>query len=55
MNDPDLTSQFLIDEMAEHAPSMRYQHRLENQPEFIDSDPEASLKSLLFILDGNSK
>lgn len=54
VNDPDLTSQFLIDEMAEHAPLMRYQHRLDNPPEFIDNDPEASLKSLLFVLDGNS-
>jgi len=53
VNDPDLTSQFLIDEMAEHAPSMRYLRRLENPPEFIDSDPEASLKSLLFVFDGN--
>lgn len=50
VNDPDLTSQFLIDEMAEHAPQMVYHNRLENPPEFIDANPEASLKSLLFCM-----
>ena len=48
VNDPDLTTQFLIDEMAEYAPQMTFEKRLDNPPEFVDADPEASLKSLLF-------
>lgn len=55
VNDPDLTSQFLIDEMAEHAPQMIYQERLENPPEFVDTNPEASLKSLLFSIENKPK
>jgi 23S rRNA (cytosine1962-C5)-methyltransferase len=39
---------FLIDCMATETPQLRFQQRLENPPEFVDIDPEAGLKALLF-------
>jgi 23S rRNA (cytosine1962-C5)-methyltransferase len=48
VNSPVVTSQFLIDSMAEEAPSLNFQQRLDNPPEFADIDVEASLKALVF-------
>ncbi|WP_394165390.1 class I SAM-dependent methyltransferase [Photobacterium piscicola] len=48
VNDPTLTSQFLIDGMAAEAPDMVFSHRLENPAEFKDIEPEAGLKALVF-------
>ncbi len=48
VNDPDVPSRFLIDNMAEQAPALRFVERLDNPPEFADIDPEAGLKALVF-------
>ncbi|WEM41476.1 class I SAM-dependent methyltransferase [Photobacterium sp. DA100] len=48
VNDPGVSSSFLIEGMAAEAPELAYQHRLENPPEFKDIDPEGGLKVLLF-------
>ncbi|WP_133011347.1 class I SAM-dependent methyltransferase [Marinomonas flavescens] len=48
VNDPNLTSQFLIDGMKEEAPKLAFQTRLENPPEFLDIDEESGLKALIF-------
>ncbi|MEC6814138.1 class I SAM-dependent methyltransferase [Photobacterium toruni] len=48
VNDPTLTSQFLIDGMAVEAPDMVFSHRLDNPAEFADIEPEAGLKALVF-------
>ncbi|MBM7454690.1 23S rRNA (cytosine1962-C5)-methyltransferase [Oceanisphaera litoralis] len=48
VNDPDIPSRFLIDNMAEQAPALRFVERLDNPPEFEDTDPEAGLKALVF-------
>ncbi|PYC24491.1 methyltransferase [Aquipseudomonas alcaligenes] len=47
-NDPAITPDFLIAEMAREAPALRFVERLANPPEFADSDPDAALKALLF-------
>lgn len=49
VNSPAVTSDFLIDSMAEEAPELIYQQRLENPTEFADIDEQASLKALIFI------
>lgn len=48
INDPAITSQFLIDGMAAEAPEIAFDYRLENPPEFQDIDPEGGLKALVF-------
>ncbi len=40
VNDPSVSSQFLIDGMATEAPELMFTERLENPPEFKDIDPE---------------
>ena len=50
VNDPQIGADFLIDGMAEHAPSLRFVQRLDNPPEFADSDPQGGLKALVFEL-----
>ncbi|WP_261874776.1 class I SAM-dependent methyltransferase [Vibrio rarus] len=47
-NSPSVTSSFVIDGMAEHAPNLHYVQRLDNPQEFADVDAEASLKVQLF-------
>jgi len=49
MNDPSLGSEFLINGVTAEAPSLRFEQRLENPPEFPDSDPECGLKALVFM------
>ena len=48
MNDPALGSDFLIDGVTRDAPSLRFVQRLENPPEFADTDTECGLKALVF-------
>ncbi|WP_438299007.1 class I SAM-dependent methyltransferase [Pseudomonas sp. NMS19W] len=48
MNDPSFGSDFLIDGVTQEAPSLRFEQRLENPPEFPDIDPESGLKALVF-------
>ncbi|APC18599.1 methyltransferase [Pseudomonas frederiksbergensis] len=50
MNDPALGSDFLIDGVTREAPSLRFEQRLENPPEFPDIDAESGLKALVFRL-----
>ncbi|WP_434772048.1 class I SAM-dependent methyltransferase [Pseudomonas entomophila] len=48
VNDPGIGQDFLIDGMAEHAPTLRFVERLANPPEFPDADPQGGLKALVF-------
>jgi 23S rRNA (cytosine1962-C5)-methyltransferase len=48
MNDPAFGSDFLIDGVTREAPSLRFEQRLENPPEFPDVDAESGLKALVF-------
>jgi len=48
LNDPALPAAFLIDAMATEAPGLIFTERLANPPEFMDADPEAGLKVLVF-------
>ena len=48
MNDPAQGSDFLIDGMTQDAPSLRFEQRLDNPPEFPDADAECGLKALVF-------
>ncbi|MEO4049242.1 class I SAM-dependent methyltransferase [Pseudomonas sp. CAU 1711] len=47
-NDPGIAPGFLVEEMAREAPQLALVERLANPPEFVDSDPDAGLKVLLF-------
>jgi 23S rRNA (cytosine1962-C5)-methyltransferase len=38
----------LIDGVTQEAPSLRFEQRLENPPEFPDIDAESGLKALVF-------
>ncbi|CAG20892.1 class I SAM-dependent methyltransferase [Photobacterium profundum] len=48
VNDPYISSQFLIDGMAEEAPSLVFEQRLDNPPEFKEIEAEGGLKALVF-------
>ena len=48
INAPDIDAGFLIDGMATEAPTLRFEQRLANPPEFADIDPEGGLKALVF-------
>ncbi|MNY77935.1 S-adenosylmethionine-dependent methyltransferase [compost metagenome] len=48
VNDPGIGPEFLIEGMAEQAPSLAFVERLENPPEFPDVDPAGGLKALVF-------
>jgi 23S rRNA (cytosine1962-C5)-methyltransferase len=52
MNDPAFGADFLIDGVTREAPSLRFEQRLENPPEFADADVECGLKALVFRLEG---
>ncbi|WP_137888440.1 class I SAM-dependent methyltransferase [Pseudomonas sp. 2FE] len=47
-NDPATGPDFLIEGVANEAPSLRFEQRLENPPEFADIDPDGGLKALVF-------
>jgi len=48
LNAPELDTQFLHNQVAEAAPSLRFIKRLPNPDAFVDIDPEKSLKVLHF-------
>lgn len=48
INDPAIGPEFLIDSMAVEAPSLTFQERLENPPEFADAEVDGGLKTLIF-------
>jgi 23S rRNA (cytosine1962-C5)-methyltransferase len=48
MNDPALGADFLIEGVTREAPGLRFEHRLDNPPEFADIDPDGGLKALVF-------
>jgi 23S rRNA (cytosine1962-C5)-methyltransferase len=50
MNDPAFGPDFLIDGVMREAPSLHFEQRLENPPEFPDADIECGLKALVFKL-----
>ncbi|NBF05969.1 methyltransferase [Pseudomonas sp. Fl5BN2] len=48
MNDPAFALEFLVEGVAEVAPGLRFEQRLENPPEFPDADVQCGLKALVF-------
>ncbi|WP_416773191.1 class I SAM-dependent methyltransferase [Pseudomonas sp. RHF3.3-3] len=50
MNDPSLGPDFLIEGVTREVPGLRFEQRLENPPEFPDSDADCGLKALVFRL-----
>jgi 23S rRNA (cytosine1962-C5)-methyltransferase len=48
VNDPGIGPDFLIEGMANEAPSLHFVQRLENPPEFADINPDSGLKALVF-------
>ena len=48
VNDPTISSEFLIEGMKAEAPEMVFEQRLENPPEFPDHNIEGGLKALIF-------
>lgn len=48
VNSPQVSCNFLIDSMKEEAPKLTFVQRLNNPPEFLDLDEQASLKVLEF-------
>jgi 23S rRNA (cytosine1962-C5)-methyltransferase len=48
MNEPSLGSDFLIQHTAVEAPSLHFEQRLANPPEFPDAEVEGGLKALIF-------
>ncbi|SEQ09446.1 23S rRNA (cytosine1962-C5)-methyltransferase [Pseudomonas sp. NFACC02] len=53
MNDPALGADFLIEGVTREAPSLQFEQRLDNPPEFADAEPEGGLKALVFRQGGN--
>ena len=47
-NDPSQNTDFLINEMAAHCPSLTFDQRINNPDEFADAFAERGLKTLLF-------
>lgn len=47
-NDPEIGPDYLINAMNEQAPQLKFIERLENPPEFPDSNPDSALKALVF-------
>ncbi|MNF43699.1 Ribosomal RNA large subunit methyltransferase K [compost metagenome] len=50
MNDPAFGPDFLIDGVTREAPALHFAQRLENPPEFPDTDVQSGLKALVFTL-----
>lgn len=55
MNDPAVGADFLIQHTAAQAPSLRFERRLENPPEFPDAREDGGLKALVFKAEGQSR
>ncbi|MGY4533349.1 23S rRNA (cytosine1962-C5)-methyltransferase [Pseudomonas sp. TE3786] len=48
VNDPHIGPDFLLAGMAEHAPALQFERRLDNPPEFADVHEHGGLKALVF-------
>lgn len=48
VNSPQVSCDFLVEEMKEEAPTLSFVERLDNPPEFADVDSESALKVLRF-------
>ncbi len=55
VNDPHIGPDFLIAGMAEHAPSLHFEERLANPPEFADVHEHGGLKALVFRFIGTTE
>ena len=51
LNAPELSVEFLTDQMAEVAPELLFEQRLDNPPAFADVDPNRALKVLIYRAD----
>lgn len=49
VNSPAVSPDFLINSMKEEAPLINYSTRLSNPPEFLDINPDNSLKAMVFM------
>jgi 23S rRNA (cytosine1962-C5)-methyltransferase len=47
-NEPEIGPDYLIQAMANEAPSLLFSERLSNPPEFPDNQPDSALKALVF-------
>jgi 23S rRNA (cytosine1962-C5)-methyltransferase len=47
-NDPEVGPEYLLQSMAQEAPQLQFDQRLDNPPEFPDDQPDSALKALLF-------
>ncbi|MDR7023898.1 23S rRNA (cytosine1962-C5)-methyltransferase [Pseudomonas peli] len=47
-NEPEIGPDYLIQAMAAEAPNLHFSERLDNPPEFPDSQPDSALKALVF-------
>ena len=54
VNSPAVSPNFLIETMAEEAPSVEFIERLDNPPEFVDVDLDSSLKVLRFQISASA-
>ncbi|MEZ9156922.1 class I SAM-dependent methyltransferase [Vibrio lentus] len=54
VNSPAVSPNFLIETMAEEAPSIEFIERLDNPPEFVDVDLDSSLKVLRFKISASA-
>jgi 23S rRNA (cytosine1962-C5)-methyltransferase len=55
VNDPHIGPDFLLAGMAEQAPALQFEQRLENPPEFADVHEHGGLKALVFRLAGEAQ
>jgi 23S rRNA (cytosine1962-C5)-methyltransferase len=55
VNDPHIGPDFLLAGMAEQAPALQFEQRLENPPEFADVHEHGGLKALVFRLVGEAQ
>ncbi|MEZ9060843.1 MULTISPECIES: class I SAM-dependent methyltransferase [unclassified Vibrio] len=55
VNSPAVSPNFLIETMAEEAPSVEFIERLDNPPEFVDVDLDSSLKVLRFKITASAE
>ncbi|WP_435249023.1 class I SAM-dependent methyltransferase [Vibrio sp. nBUS_14] len=55
VNSPAVSPNFLIETMAEEAPSVEFIERLDNPPEFVDVDVDSSLKVLRFKIKASAE
>jgi 23S rRNA (cytosine1962-C5)-methyltransferase len=54
LNSPHLETGFLLEKVSEYAPELQFCERLANPIQFVDENPELSLKVMRFVYDGPS-